>query len=356
MTAAPVHNVRLAPYTTLGLGGPAGRFVTASDTEELVAATAEADAAGERLLLLGSGSNVVVGDAGFPGTVVHVESRGVRWESADEDRVRLRVSAGEEWDPLVAYTVSEGLSGLEYLSGVPGRVGSTPIQNVGAYGQEVSETIAEVMVYDRRTGERRVMSGSECGFRYRGSVFKGDDRYVVCEVVFDLTRSALSRPIRYAEVARALEAGLGDQVPLADARETVLRLRRGKGMVLDSADPDTRSAGSFFTNPILGPEEFTEFGKRAAERLGPDVEPPAHPDGTGRMKLSAAWLIDRAGFSRGYGHGPVRISTKHTLALTNADGATTEDLLALAREVRAGVADVFGVTLVNEPVLVGVTL
>lgn len=353
---APAHSVRLAQYTTLGLGGPASRFVTVSDTEELVAATAAADAAGEPLLLLGSGSNVVVGDAGFPGTVVHVDSQGVRWESADEDRVRVRVSAGVQWDPFVARTVSEGLSGLECLSGIPGRVGSTPIQNVGAYGQEVSETIVEVLVYDRRTGERRVMSGTECGFRYRSSVFKGDDRYVVCEVVFELRRCPLSRPIRYAEVARALDADLGDRVPLADARAVVLRLRQGKGMVLDSADPDTRSAGSFFTNPILGPEEFTEFGKRVAERLGPDVEPPAHPDGTGRMKLSAAWLIDRAGFSKGYGHGPVRISTKHTLALTNADGATTEDLLALAREVRAGVAEVFGVMLVNEPVLVGGTL
>lgn len=287
---------------------------------------------------------------------MHVDSQGLRRVPAGDDRMQLHASAGAEWDSLVEYAVAEGLSGLECLSGIPGRVGSTPIQNVGAYGQEVSETIARVLVYDRETGERRVMTGAECGFSYRSSVFKGDDRYVVCEVVFELTRSPLSRPIRYAEVARSLGANLGDQVPLSEARAVVLRLRKGKGMVLDPADPDTRSAGSFFTNPILGPEEFTEFGKRVAERLGPDVEPPAHPDGTGRVKLSAAWLIDKAGFSKGYGRGPVRISSKHTLALTNADGATTADLLELAREVRAGVAEKFGVTLVNEPVLVGATL
>ncbi len=356
MTTVPSHNVRIAEFTTLGLGGPARRFVTARDTDELVAATAAADAAGEPLLLLGSGSNVVVSDSGFPGTVVHLDSRGMRQDPVGEDRVRLCVNAGADWDPFVAHTVDQGLSGLECLSGIPGRVGSTPIQNVGAYGQEVSQTITQVRVYDRRTGEQRVMDAGECGFAYRNSVFKGDDRYVVCEVVFELIRSALSRPVRYAEVARSLGGQLGDQVPLSEARDAVLRLRRGKGMVLDPADPDTRSAGSFFTNPILGPEEFTEFTKRVAERLGPDVEPPGHPDGTGGVKVSAAWLIDRAGFDKGHRRGPARISAKHTLALTNPGGATTADLLALAREVRAGVADVFGVTLVNEPVLVGTTL
>ncbi|WP_046470613.1 UDP-N-acetylmuramate dehydrogenase [Allosalinactinospora lopnorensis] len=359
MTTAPVHDVPLADYTTLGLGGPAARFVTARDTEELVSAVAAADSVGEPVLLIGSGSNLVIGDDGFPGTVVHVDSQGVRLTPvgpAGRGRVQLRVSAGAEWDTLVEYSIAEGLNGLEFLSGIPGRVGSTPIQNVGAYGQEVSETIAEVLVYDRRTGERRVMAGDECGFTYRNSIFKGDDRYVVCEVVFELTRAHRSRPVRYAEVARTLGARIGDQVPLAEARDVVLRLRRSKGMVLDPGDPDTRSAGSFFTNPVLGPEEFTEFGKRVAERLGPDVEPPAHPDGTGRVKLSAAWLIEHAGFGKGYGRGPARISTKHTLALTNPGGATTADLLELAREVRAGVAEVFGVTLVNEPVMVGAGL
>ncbi|MFC3994623.1 UDP-N-acetylmuramate dehydrogenase [Nocardiopsis sediminis] len=348
--------VSLAGYTTLGLGGPAARFATARDTGELVAAVTAADAAGERLLVLGGGSNLVVADSGFDGTVVHVDSQGTAVEADDGRTVRLRADAGVEWDPFVASTVAEGLSGIECLSGIPGRVGSTPIQNVGAYGQEVAQTIAEVVVHDRATGRLRTLSNAECGFAYRDSAFKGDDRYVVCEVVFELTRAPSSRPLRYAEVARALGVEAGGTVPLADARAAVLELRRGKGMVLDPADPDTRSAGSFFTNPLLSAEEFERFRARAAERLGPDTVPPAHPDSDGRVKLSAAWLIDRAGFTKGYGAGAARISTKHTLALTNPGGARTEDLLELAREVRAGVAEAFGVTLVNEPVMMGVAL
>ncbi|WP_193790009.1 UDP-N-acetylmuramate dehydrogenase [Streptomonospora alba] len=348
-------DVPLADYTTLGLGGPASRFRVAVDTEELIAAVAETDAAGDALLVLGGGSNLVVSDAGFPGTVVHAESRSISFSDTDDGRVRLRAGAGVPWDPLVARTVAEGFSGIEFLSGIPGRVGSTPIQNVGAYGQEVSQSIVEVLVYDRRTGERLTMGNADCGFAYRDSVFKGGDRYVVCEVVFELERSELSRPVRYAEVARALGAEAGARVPLAQARETVLELRRGKGMVLDPDDPDTYSAGSFFTNPVLDPPEYAEFARRAADHLGPDVRLPAHVDDEGRAKISAAWLIDHAGFTRGYG-SPARISTKHTLALTNPGDATTEDLLALAREVRAGVAKAFGITLVNEPVLVGAAL
>lgn len=350
------HDVPLAAYTTLGLGGPAARFVSAASTEELVAAVRAVDEADDALLVLGGGSNLVVADAGFAGTVVYVDSTGIRHGDADERTVRLRVDAGAEWEPFVARCVAEGLSGVECLSGIPGRVGSTPIQNVGAYGQEVSQTIAEVVVYDRARGRTRVLRNGECGFAYRDSAFKGDDRYVVCEVVFALTRTALSRPVRYAELARTLGVEVGERVPLADAREAVLDLRRGKGMVLDENDPDTRSAGSFFTNPILSAAEFAEFEKRVAARLGPDTRPPAHPDGDGRVKTSAAWLIEHAGFARGYGSGPARISTKHTLALTNRGGATTADLLALAREVRAGVAEAFGITLVNEPVMVGVSL
>ncbi|ASU85683.1 UDP-N-acetylenolpyruvoylglucosamine reductase [Nocardiopsis gilva YIM 90087] len=357
MTVHTESDVRLADYTTLGLGGPAGRFVTARDTAELVDAVTAADAAGEPLLVLGGGSNLVIADAGFAGTVVHVDSQGVTMEPGTrDDTVRLRADAGVGWEPLVEQTVAEGLSGIECLSGIPGRVGSTPIQNVGAYGQDVSQTITEVLVWDRHTGERRVMDNAACGFTYRDSVFKGSDRYVVCEVVFELTRGDLSRPIRYAEVARTMGVEAGEQVPLAEARSTVLALRKGKGMVLDPADPDTRSAGSFFTNPILDAQAFTEFTKRVADRLGPDTAAPAHPAADGHVKLSAAWLIDRAGFHKGYGAGPARISTKHTLALTNPGGATTEDLLRLAREVRGGVAEAFGVTLVNEPVMVGVGL
>ncbi|WDZ91638.1 UDP-N-acetylmuramate dehydrogenase [Nocardiopsis sp. HUAS JQ3] len=351
----------LSEYTTLRLGGPARTFLVAGTTDELVAAVARADAAGEPVLVLGGGSNLVVSDDGFPGTVVLVDSRGVSFEEAGTDEegepvVLLRAEAGVEWDPLVERVVAEGLSGLEFLSGIPGRVGSTPIQNVGAYGQDVSQTIREVLVHDRRTGERRRMTNAECGFSYRDSVFKGDDRHVVCEVVFALRRSELSRPIAYAEVARTLGAEAGARVPLERARETVLGLRRGKGMVLDPADPDTRSAGSFFTNPVVTAEEFAAVRERAAARLGADAQVPGHPDARGDVKLSAAWLIDRAGFTKGYGDGPARISGKHSLALTNPGGATTKDLLELAREVRAGVEEAFGVRLVNEPVMVGVSL
>lgn len=362
MSTVPEAPILLADYTTLGLGGPVGSFRRAATTDELVSAVAEADREGEPVLVLGGGSNLIIADTGFPGTVVHADSQGVSFEESGLDPatgeriVLLRAEAGVEWDPLVERTVAEGLNGLEFLSGIPGRVGATPIQNVGAYGQEVSQTILEVLVYDRRSGERRVMSNAECGFTYRDSIFKGDDRYVVCEVVFALHRAKLSRPVRYAEVARTLGAQAGERVPLDRARETVLGLRRGKGMVLDPADPDTRSAGSFFTNPILSAEEYEAFRALALARLGPNAQIPGHPDEEGNVKLSAAWLIDRGGFAKGYGRGPARISGKHTLALTNPGEATTEDLLTLAREVRAGVEEAFGVRLVNEPVMVGVSL
>ena len=352
----------LADHTTLGLGGPAKAFRTARSTEELVRLVTEADRAGERVLVLGGGSNLIVADDGFPGTVILVDSQGVTSTEAGEhpetgeDTVLLRVDAGVEWDPLVERTVAEGLNGIEFLSGIPGRVGSTPIQNVGAYGQDVSQTIREVLVLDRTTGDMVTMSNADCGFTYRDSSFKGHDRYVVCEVVFELRRGALSRPVRYAEVARTMGVGAGERVSSAKAREVVLGLRRGKGMVLDPDDPDTRSAGSFFTNPILSAKEHAIFRERATELLGPDAEIPGHPDDAGNVKLSAAWLIDRAGFTKGYGSGPARISGKHTLALTNPGGATTADLLDLAREVRAGVEEAFGVRLVNEPVTVGVDL
>ncbi len=352
----------LADHTTLGLGGPAKAFHTASSTDELIRLVTEADRAGERVLVLGGGSNLVVADDGFLGTVILVASQGVTLTEdgtdpeTGEDVVLLRADAGVEWDPLVERTVAEGLNGVEFLSGIPGRVGSTPIQNVGAYGQDVSQTIREVLVLDRVTGERITMSNADCGFTYRDSVFKGSDRHVVCEVVFELRRGPSSRPVRYAEVARTMGVDAGDRVPLEKAREVVLGLRRGKGMVLDPADPDTRSAGSFFTNPVLSPEEYSAFRERAAGRLGAEAEIPGHPDEAGNVKLSAAWLIDRAGFTKGYGDGPARISGKHTLALTNPGGATTADLLDLAREVRAGVEKAFGVRLVNEPVMVGVSL
>ncbi|MFD5948756.1 UDP-N-acetylmuramate dehydrogenase [Streptomyces collinus] len=348
-----LHDAPLAPLTTFRLGGPATRLVTATTDDEVIAAVREADEAGTRLLLIGGGSNLVIGDKGFEGTALVIATKGFSL-----DGTSLELAAGETWTDAVARTVEAGLAGIECLAGIPGSAGATPIQNVGAYGQEVSSTITEVVAYDRRTGETVTLANEDCVFSYRHSRFKSDpERYVVLRVRFSLEDAeGLSAPLRYAETARALGVEPGDRVPLTRARETVLKLRAGKGMVLDPEDHDTWSAGSFFTNPILTDTDFTQFRARVRERLGDGVEPPAYPAGEGHTKTSAAWLIDKAGFTKGYGDGPARISTKHTLALTNRGSATTEDLLALAREVVAGVHEAFGITLVNEPVTVGVSL
>ncbi|MFD3921057.1 UDP-N-acetylmuramate dehydrogenase [Streptomyces sp. NPDC058595] len=348
-----LHDAPLAPLTTFRLGGPATRLITATTDAEVVAAVREADDAGTPLLIIGGGSNLVIGDKGFEGTALRIATRGFGLSGT-----ALELAAGETWTDAVARTVEAGLAGIECLAGIPGSAGATPIQNVGAYGQEVSSTITEVVAYDRTTRETLTLTNAECAFSYRHSRFKEHpERYVVLRVRFALEDAGgLSAPLKYAETARALGVEPGDRVAAATARESVLALRAGKGMVLDPADHDTWSAGSFFTNPILDDAQFAAFLARACERLGADVAPPAFPAGEGRTKTSAAWLIDRAGFTKGYGTGPARISTKHTLALTNRGDATTEDLLALAREVVAGVREAFGITLVNEPVTVGVSL
>jgi UDP-N-acetylmuramate dehydrogenase len=363
--------VPLAGYTTLRLGGPAWRFAEAADDVELVAQVWAADERAEPLLVLGGGSNLVVADDGFPGTVVHVATRGVRHEP-DGDAVLLTVAAGEDWDAVVAGTVADGLAGLECLSGIPGLAGATPIQNVGAYGQEVAQTLVAVRGYDRERGQVADLAASECGFGYRTSAFKRSlrtwapggpgvtGRFVVLGVTFRLARSPLSAPVRYAELARALGIAEGGRAPLGEVRSAVLALRRGKGMVLDDADPDTRSAGSFFTNPVLDLPAFAELERTAAAALGPGIRIPTYPAGPGRVKVPAAWLIERAGFTKGYAPGPdgqgARISAKHTLALVNPGKATTASLLALAREITDGVRKAFGVHLTPEPVLVGADL
>jgi UDP-N-acetylmuramate dehydrogenase len=344
----------LAEYTTLRVGGPPRRLIVAKYTDEIVQSVREVELLDQPVLILAGGSNVVIGDAGFPGTVVLVRSRGVRVIAEDDPTgdggtVTVRVEAGEPWDELVATTVDAGWSGLECLSGIPGSAGATPIQNVGAYGQEVAETVTGVEVYDRVAGEVIRMSAAECAFAYRSSVFRHSDRWVVLTVDFRLARSPLSTPVRYAELARSLSVEVGDLVPLADARAAVMALRAGKGMVLDPDDPDTRSVGSFFTNPVLDDAAYAALLARAAD-LG---EPPSWPGAGGAVKVSAAWLIDKAGFSKGYqGAGGVAISSKHTLALTNRGAGSTAALMGLAREIRAGVRGRFGVTLHPEPVLV----
>ncbi|MET7286198.1 UDP-N-acetylmuramate dehydrogenase [Streptomyces sp. NPDC005573] len=348
-----LHDAPLAPLTTFRLGGPATRLVTAVTDAEVIDAVREADDTGTPLLIIGGGSNLVIGDKGFEGTALRIATRGVELRGTT-----LELAAGEVWTDAVARTVEAGFAGIECLAGIPGSAGATPIQNVGAYGQEVSTTISEVIAYDRRAGRTVTLTNEECAFSYRHSRFKADpERYVVLRVRFELEDAdGLSAPLRYAETARALGVEPGDRVPLADARATVLKLRAGKGMVLDPEDHDSWSAGSFFTNPILTDAQFAQFHARVRAHLGAGTEPPAYPAGEGHTKTSAAWLIDKAGFTKGYGTGPARISTKHTLALTNRGEATTEDLLALAREVVAGVRETFGITLVNEPVTVGVTL
>jgi UDP-N-acetylmuramate dehydrogenase len=342
--------VRLSDLTTLHLGGPAGRYLEAAGEQALIDAVTQADRAGEPLLVLAGGSNLVVADEGFPGTVVRIATRGVTREGA-----ALEVAAGEPWDPLVADCAAGGLAGVECLAGIPGSVGATPIQNVGAYGQEVAETISAVRVLDRADGAVRTLGPGDCGFTYRSSAFKREPgRWVVLAVSFALEASERSTPIRYPELARALGVEVGGRAPLAEVREAVLALRRGKGMVLDPDDADTVSAGSFFTNPVLDAEAFAALRARAAQRLGPDAPPPAWPDADGHVKTSAAWLIERAGFHRGHGNPQgIAISGKHTLALTNRGAGTTAELLALAREIAGGVRDAFGVALVPEPVLVG---
>jgi UDP-N-acetylmuramate dehydrogenase len=334
----------LANHTTLRVGGPVADFVVADTEAELIAAVRDADERRLPVLVLGGGSNVLVSDSGFDGRVVAVRTSGVRSDADACGGAVVQVAAGEVWDDLVARAVEQGWVGVEALAGIPGLVGATPIQNVGAYGQEVAQTIASVRCWDRQAGEVRTLFNRDCRFGYRTSRLKQEPgRWVVLEVVFQLRLGDLGAPIAYAELARRLEVEIGDLAPSADVRAAVLALRRGKGMVLDEADHDTWSAGSFFTNPVLDPRDFPEGA-------------PAWPQPDGRVKTSAAWLIEHAGFERGHGNDRAALSGKHTLALTNRGGATATDLVALAREVRDGVRARFGVELVNEPVLVGCAL
>jgi UDP-N-acetylmuramate dehydrogenase len=335
----------LAPLTTLRLGGAARHLVTVTAAQDIPELVRGADP----VLVLAGGSNVVISDEGFAGTVLLLRTRGFR-AVPEADRVDLTLAAGEPWDEAVARTVAEGWSGIECLSGIPGSAGATPIQNVGAYGQEISETVTSVEAYDRQLDRTVTFMPQECGFGYRTSVFKRADRWVVQSVSLRLTRSAESTPIRYAELARALGVPVGDRAPLPEVRAAVLALRAGKGMVLDAADPDTYSVGSFFTNPVVDADTFAGVQARA------NVEVPSWPGEDRTVKVSAAWLIEHAGFGKGYAGDGVAISSKHTLALTNRGSGTTGALLDLAREIRDGVRDRFAVGLHPEPVLVNCEL
>ncbi|GAA0301580.1 UDP-N-acetylmuramate dehydrogenase [Kineococcus aurantiacus] len=349
----------LADLTTLRVGGPATRLVEARSEAELVEAVSAADAAGEPLLLVAGGSNLLVADEGFAGTVVHVATQGLRVSSEDAcGGGVVTAAAGHRFDDFVAVAVERGWGGVEALSGIPGSVGATPVQNVGAYGQEVAQTVETVRTWDRVERRQRTFVAAELAFGYRTSLLKTsrvalagphpESRYVVLDVTFQFPLR--TPPVRYPELARRLGVEVGAVAPAREVRAAVLELRASKGMVWDPADRsdhDTWSAGSFFTNPVLSVDD--------AARLPADA--PRFPAGDGLVKTSAAWLIDRAGFGKGYGApGPATLSTKHTLALTNRGDARAADLLALARSVVDGVEREFGVRLVNEPVLVGATL
>jgi len=343
--------ISLAPHTSLGLGGEARYYVEIHSEESLIAALGWADEHQVPTLILGGGSNLVVADAGFEGLVIKMDIRGLEFESRDA-MLLLRAGAGEPWDPLVERAVARGAAGIECLSGIPGLTGATPIQNVGAYGQEVSQTIRSVRVLERATGEAHDLSPEACEFGYRDSMFKREPgRYIVLSVLFALTPGG-APTIRYGELSRALGEG---EHSLARVREEVIRLRRAKGMVLDPQDPASRSAGSFFTNPILAEARAQQVFARAVERgvVQSEEEVPRYPAGEGQLKLAAGWLIERAGVQKGDRRGAVGISPKHCLSLVHYGGGTAADLVALGREVQARVLDFWGVHLEPEPVQVG---
>jgi UDP-N-acetylmuramate dehydrogenase len=348
----------LAPLSTLGVGGPARYYARVTSEDEVREAVAWARARDLPLFVLGGGSNIVLSDEGHPGLVLHLATRGLTSKPVG-DTVELTAEAGEPWDDLVAAAVTQGWAGVECLSGIPGLVGATPIQNVGAYGQEVGETVSSVEALDLQTGRVERLTSAQCGFAYRDSRFKSADkgRFIVLRVTYAL-RPGGPPAVRYAELARSLEERSLGAPSLAQVRETVIGLRRRKSMVLDPGDPNARSVGSFFTNPIV-PAAVADDLESALRRDGVLREgehPPRFPAGEGRVKLSAAWLIERSGLAKGYQRGKVGLSSRHTLAIVNRGGAAAADVVALAREVRARVHDRFGVTLVPEPVFVGVSM
>ena len=347
--------VPLAPLTTLGVGGEARFFLDASTEEQIEGALEWAEKHGVSVTILGGGSNMLVCDGGVDGLVIRVRLRGIEEREAPGDpaRVLCQVGAGEEFDRFVVHAIESGYGGLECLSGIPGYIGATPVQNVGAYGQEISDTVVAVRVMDRTTRRTERFDNAACRFAYRSSMFKEQerDRYVILAVDFVLTPGGAPR-VRYPEITRELSLRGGDPNSLADVRAVVLAVRRSKSMVIDDADPNHRSAGSFFVNPVVSAELANEIEARA-RALAFEAQPmPRYPVGE-RIKLSAAWLIERAGFTKGTIEGAVGISTRHALAIVNRGGATAADILGFARRVRDAVDEAFGVKLAAEPVLVG---
>lgn len=335
----------LNKYTSLRVGGPAKKIVNVATEAEIIAAI---EAAGDSpVLIIGGGSNVLISDSGFEGTVIHIANNQAEAEVDACSGATLTIGAGEDWDQFVAATIARGFAGLETLSGIPGTVGAAPIQNIGAYGHEVSEFITRVRTYDRQTKAIKTFTNAECEFEYRNSHFKKNPgRYIVLSVQFQIRQGEVSTPITYAELAKKLGIEVGEKAPVVDTRKAVMELRAAKGMLLNPNDNDSWSAGSFFTNPIVSTE--------IASALPEDA--PKWPTSDGRVKTSAAWLIEHSGIDKGLSHGGARVSTKHVLALTNSGSATAEEIAQLAREVRTSVQAKFGITLEPEVNLVGISL
>ena len=343
------ENVSLAPLTTLGVGGPARFFVEAESVEDVRRAVQHTGERSLPLFVLGGGSNLVISDSGWPGLVLRVTITGME-EREEDGKAIFEAGAGEPWDSLVARAVARDCAGIECLSGIPGSVGGTPVQNVGAYGQEVSETIASVQALDLKDGQPRELCNPACGFAYRTSIFNSSERgrYILLRVTYALTPGGAPH-IAYADLKKYF-AGRQGAPSLAEVREAVRSIRASKAMLIVSGDEDCRSAGSFFKNPVLSAAEHQQLCQRA-EALGLQV--PSYPALSAQHKVSAAWLVEHSGFSKGYTRGPVGISRKHALAIVNRGGATAGDVVALKDEIQQRVAQKFGIHLSPEPVFVG---
>jgi len=343
------ENVRLAPLTTFQVGGPARYFVEATTTEEIQQAVQLAHSRNLPLFILGGGSNLVVSDNGWPGLALKVAVHGVE-ESTEDGRAVFEVGAGEDWDPLVARAVSSDCSGIECLSGIPGSVGGTPIQNVGAYGQEVAETITAVLALDLNDGQFHKLCAEACGFSYRASIFNttARGRYIIARVTYVLTVGG-EPTLKYADLKKYF-AGQERGPSLVQVREAVRQIRAGKGMLITPGDEDCRSAGSFFKNPVLSAEQYADLVERATSR---QLEVPSYLGPDAQRKIPAAWLVEHAGFSKGYRNGPVGISRKHALAIVNRGGARAADIVSFQEQIQRRVADTWGIRLEPEPVFVG---
>lgn len=335
------ENLPLSAWTTFGVGGPARYFLNATSEQEVVEGLELAREKRLPVFVLGGGSNLLVSDRGFEGLVLRVGLKGMTWEDA-----QLCAAAGEDWDGVVAACVERGLGGIECLSGIPGLAGGTPIQNVGAYGQETSDVLVSVRALDRGKESVVELSKSQCGFGYRTSIFNTSqrDQYIVLSVTYSLRKGAAPH-VKYPDLLRRFEGRA--EPTLAEVRQAVRDIRAGKGMLIVEGDPDCRSAGSFFKNPILSESEYEKIQNNVKQAV------PRYPAGTGRVKTSAAWLIEKAGFKKGMSRGGAGVSSKHTLALVNRGGAKAADIVRLAREIRRGVEDAFGIRLIPEPVFVG---